>query len=497
MWLRTAALAAMLWSVPVPGWSAVPLCNPLDLMAGRQIVGAACPCDGFPRHSAYMRCVKETVAKRVTQCRADVLAEHRRSTCSRGATQVVCCEQAGVGDHCTIRSKRQCTSRATQTRATCDRVRFCADADCTPAADAGAQCAVCPAQVLFGGEGNRLRRYDLTALKAGTPRNDILIPSHADDPAHGLDINAQICALPDGSGRFIAGEDTGQPHPLQGWGLFAPDGAQLGKLTPTYQGAADNAENYGCGFDGGGRLFLSDVGNQAVGPCDGQLTIWFPPFDRFPGPPGAYPNTDATSTNYCKLAVDLCTAGGIAVDDAGRVYVTEARGPRVTRFLPPFPTGPTPAEGCDGVDATGAPMATHVRRETFIHDTANVFTPTAIVPARNGNWYVSSVFTAIIAEYTPAGAFVRRVVEPAAGDTGFPKAVGHPQGLAVDCAGDLYYADLALRITSTSIGPGPNGTVRWVHFAPDGTPAAPIVLQSGLAFPDGLGILAGTLSPLP
>ena len=42
-----------------------------------------------------------------------------------------------------------------------------------------------------------------------------VISTVADDP-DGLDINAQICFFPDGSGRFIAGEDTGQPTPPAG-----------------------------------------------------------------------------------------------------------------------------------------------------------------------------------------------------------------------------------------------------------------------------------------
>ena len=48
------------------------------------------------------------------------------------------------------------------------------------------------------------------------------------DP-HGRDINAQMCFFPDGK-TFIAGEDTGQPDPLQGWGIFKLKGTKIGKL---------------------------------------------------------------------------------------------------------------------------------------------------------------------------------------------------------------------------------------------------------------------------
>ena len=60
--------------------------------------------------------------------------------------------------------------------------------------------------IVFNGQGNNLDAYS-TGETVETQR---VITTIADDP-DGLDINAQICFFPDGSGRFIAGEDTGQP----------------------------------------------------------------------------------------------------------------------------------------------------------------------------------------------------------------------------------------------------------------------------------------------
>ncbi|MDX2169070.1 MAG: hypothetical protein SF182_18525, partial [Deltaproteobacteria bacterium] len=40
----------------------------------------------------------------------------------------------------------------------------------------------------------------------------------------------------------------------------------------------------------------------------------------------------------------------------------------------------------------------------------------------------------------------------------------------------------------------PNGKVRWISFDSQGTPAAPVIVRENLAFPDGLGILAGTVA---
>jgi hypothetical protein len=154
--------------------------------------------------------------------------------------------------------------------------------------------------------------------------------------------------------------------------VFDAAGTRIGKLSPTFQtdlpGATSNAEPFGCAFDQAGRLFTSDVGNQASGDGNGQLILWFPLYAEFPGAPGTYPNGER-STRFCKLAVDLTTAGSVAVDPQGRVYVTSARGEGVVRFSPPFPTGPDAAGGCGLTDALGSPVATTVQRETFIAPT--------------------------------------------------------------------------------------------------------------------------------
>ena len=90
--------------------------------------------------------------------------------------------------------------------------------------------------ILFNGEGNNLNAY---GTRSPFPKQNVI--RNADDDPNGLDINAQICFFPDGSRRFIAGEDTGQPNPPAGWGIFELEGNRIGeldarkvaKLTPT------------------------------------------------------------------------------------------------------------------------------------------------------------------------------------------------------------------------------------------------------------------------
>lgn len=340
--------------------------------------------------------------------------------------------------------------------------------------------------VVFSGEGNNLNAYD----SAPPFKKQRVITNHDDDPKHGLDINAQICFFPGvkrgGVKWFVAGEDTGQPDPPQGWGIFALQGREvgkfkarkIGKLTPTYQGSSDNAENYGCGFLRDGRVLTTDVGNQAAGNGDGQLIVWFPPFNR-------------TKVRYCKLDTGLATAGSILVQH-DRVYVASARAPTagIWRYTGPFPTSNTAAGGCGNQDATGAPMATSVHKQLFISPSGSVVTPNSIVPSPRG-YYVSSVFTGVIAEYDRQGRYLRDVLHPPAGEklgaTTF--STGTPLGLGVDRAGDLFYADIGIVVTPDSVGPGDNnGSVRRIRFV-YGRPRAPQTMDRGLAFPDGIGIL--------
>ena len=134
-------------------------------------------------------------------------------------------------------------------------------------------------ELLYSTEGNRLRRIDVDSIGTARPDTDVLVPSHADDPVAGRDINGEICEVPGGSGRFLAGEDTGQTAVPPGWGLFDAAGTQVGKLAATYN--TDGAEPHGCEFADDGTLFTSEVGFQGFGTSNGQLILWFPPFDQF------------------------------------------------------------------------------------------------------------------------------------------------------------------------------------------------------------------------
>ena len=353
-----------------------------------------------------------------------------------------------------------------------------------------------PSVIVFNGENNRLGAYDASGFRKQ------IFPNNSDAPGIGRDSNGEICFTRDAQGiHFILGEDTNQgaSHETAGWGYFTLTGTQvgsfqyqeIGKLTPTYQPTPDGAENYGCGFLSDGRLLTTDVGNQATGDGNGQLIIWFPPFTT-----GAeYTATGVIPTNpahYCKLDITIGTAGGIYVDSQDRIYVASARvAPAIYRYTGPFPTSDDAAGGCGQIDNTGAPLADSINREVFIATDQNVTTPNAIVSSGHNTFYVSSVFNGVIAEYDANGNFIRRVLEPPPGETlgSEPFSTGTPLGLGVDSRGTLYYADIGIVISDGGVGPGNDtGTVRRIRFEA-GQPLPPETMDTGLGFPDGIGIL--------
>jgi outer membrane protein assembly factor BamB len=356
-----------------------------------------------------------------------------------------------------------------------------------------------PEELVYSLEGNRLRRIDLDTLGTETVLEDVLIERASAGEAggtpggRGRDVNGMLCTFPDGTGRFVVGEDTGQPHPPAGWGVFDRLGRQLGRLNATYRSAVP--EPFGCAFLPDGRLLTSEVGDPGFGANNGQLILWFPPLDRYPGALGAFPATDAASANFCKLATDLGTASGVSVDRLGRIWVATSSGLAVHRFSPPFPTAPTRLGGCGARDALGSPMATVVNRAPVIgpDPELRMFTFSGIANAPNGNLYVASVLTGRIAEYDLDGQLVRFLVDHELPLFELPTPFGNPQGLAVGRDGTLYYADLDLVGEFPALGPGPNGKVWRVRFDADGDPLPPEIVREGLAFPDGVAVLPGNL----
>jgi hypothetical protein len=319
--------------------------------------------------------------------------------------------------------------------------------------------------IVLNGQGNNLDAYSAEGTgEAPTFGNQRVVTNAEEDP-DGLDINAQLCVFEsDGQRMLIAGEDTGQPDPPAGWGIFELNGDKLGelsveqvaKLTPTYQPAvADNPENYGCGLLPDGRILTTDVGQQAEG-ASGQLIIWFPPFDGFA----------EGEIEYCKLDVALPTAQSILVTGEDTALVAASRG-GIFQFSN-FPTSPTADGGCDSTDATDRPLSTTVTKTEIVATGPDgMASPAGLSPAPDDGFYASSVFTGVINEYDSDGTFRRTILTPPEGESLGEQtySTGTPLGLTTDSGGNLWYADIGLVISDGGVGPGENtGSVRRISF---------------------------------
>jgi hypothetical protein len=370
--------------------------------------------------------------------------------------------------------------------------------------------------LLLSGEGDRINAYELRDGKV--VRTQLDIPAFREGDRDGVqrDTNGQICFFEgeDGETLFVGGEDSnqasrtpvldalGMTDPVgeaNGWGIFRLEGrqvgeleaVQVGKLVPTYQPhLVSQYEHFGCGVLSDGRIVTADIGDQYPGmPANGQLHVWFPPFDSF-------------DVGYCKIDVSLPTAGGIHVDDRDRVYIGVQRddpnplGKRagIYRYTVDWPTSPDPEGGCGRLDRSGGAQmvdAGRVQVERFIPNDHRLLTPSSVVASPAGGFFVSSVFDGRINEYDAEGAFVREILAPPVEETGRPPySTGTPLGLAIDADGNLYYADLGVVVGPP---PGPRqgaGSVRMIRFDDQGHPILPpVVIDDGLSFPDGLGLL--------
>jgi hypothetical protein len=365
--------------------------------------------------------------------------------------------------------------------------------------DSSSSSSTAAAPILFNPEGNNLWAYETVPPFASQKVNAAFhtFDGTAGDP-DGWDINGQICTFrARGRQYLVSGEDTQQPDPPAGWGIFELTGDRVGelalrrrvaRLVPTYQETADGPDNYGCGVLSDGRIVTSDIGNQAGGAANGQLIIWFPPFT-------------GEAVSFCKLDLHLATGQGIFVDADDNLYLNsprtaaepDATAAGIFKYSPPFPTSNDARGGCGRVDNLGSPLADAIQKERVLAAPDHgLSTPSGITGGPNRHFYVASVISGVINEYDANWQYVQTVLRPPAGDrisTTSTYSTGTPLGLTVDADGTLYYADIGIIIRSGGPGPGDHlGTLRRITFNDDHSPNPPETIADNLQFPDGVGL---------
>jgi polyvinyl alcohol dehydrogenase (cytochrome) len=314
-------------------------------------------------------------------------------------------------------------------------------------------------------QGEELDVYDVSTH---TLRPDPLVPASEF-------VNGPPCfipaSVPGSAGRFVEADDNpndhdgfnGEAQPF--FGVFTKDGTR-DFTSPFGIGGkgrigfnAGMTDPAGCAFDAKGNLFGVDVGNvhaPAIG--DGKLIEFF---------------AATNYTTFCVLDPTLSQPGMVAFDEQGRLYVPEAGSGKIDRY------------SGFGTDAA------HCGTPTKELWSAGLGTPIGIVRAPQGGWAVSSVLV-------PSGVFHVNDLGIVDGTLVAPAPnTGTPFGLAYDNLGDLFYADLGVKVLGGGEGtPDPTnpidsapgaGGFRWVPAGSTLPVSQPIATQWD--FPDGVTVV--------
>lgn len=367
-------------------------------------------------------------------------------------------------------------------------------------------------QFVLSPEDNQLWAYDAATGARGHIIQAVNGAQYGDaNSAQRRDINGQICVSPDGS-HIITGEDTvegeGSSHDprIAGWGYFSISGStlstitatQIGKLAPEGAGGpgyTGDPDNFGCGFLDENRIVTTAIGNTTPpDDANGQLFIWFGPFTA------GYQTIESGGVTFqvgdvphCELDHELATAGGIAIDDNGDVYVASNRPDDsmnpggIWKYSGEFPSSVA--------DCTPEWLAAHITKTLVVPFTnaapVNPFapTPSSVVITPEDTLYVSSVFSGTVSEFTKQGVWVRDIwpVSPVAPRTG--PTTQTPFGLAITADGSLWIADLGIFLAFPVDGQGSLIKVSYVD-TPAGRQPLPLgeTIHDGLTYPDGLGV---------
>ena len=244
--------------------------------------------------------------------------------------------------------------------------------------------------------------------------------------------------------------------------------------TPAYAGYADGTGSaaqfhnpFGVAVDSTGNIYVADTGNSAIRKITSSGVVTHL----------AGSNTFGVgSADGVGSAALFDTPEGIAVDNAGTIYVADTYNSTIRKVTPAGVV--TTFAGTAGVmgivDGTGS--------------AAQFYRPTGIAIDSAGNIYVTDLDT--IREITPAGVVTTIAGTPGislyADGTGSAALFNYPWGVAVDSTGNVYVADngdnTIRKITSGGVVTTIAGTAGTTGSA-DGTGSAAL-----FRFPQGIAV---------
>lgn len=217
----------------------------------------------------------------------------------------------------------------------------------------------------------------------------------------------------------------------------------------------------GLALDSAGNLFVADSENHTIRQMSLVGTNWV--VTTLAGAPGVSGTSDGVAA---EARFNLPT--GLAIDNAGNIYVTDANNNTVRKIVP---------DGANWLVTTLAGLAGEFGTNDGVGSTARFRAPSDLTVDNAGNIYVADTYNHAIRKVTPEG--VVTTLAGLTGESGTNDGTGLaarffcPVSVAFDNSGNLFVAD------------GWNHTIRRVSLAGEVTTVAG---KSGsFGFADGLG----------
>jgi sugar lactone lactonase YvrE len=242
----------------------------------------------------------------------------------------------------------------------------------------------------------------------------------------------------DGVGNIYVTESVGTIRKITAEGVVSTLAGQyaLGGSTDGTGSAARFSGPKGIAVDSTGNIYVADTSNHTIRKItpEGAVTT-------LAGSPGS-----DGSANGVGSAARFNYPWGVALDDAGNVYVTDSSNYTVRKIT------------SEGVVSTLAGLAGSYGCLDGVSSAARFSSPADVAVDRDGNVYVTELNN-VIRKITPGG--VVSTLAGAAGSIGSADGTGNavrfnrPYGIAVDRDGHLYVADNGNGTLRYGVSPGP------------------------------------------